>query len=126
MGKKEEFTVYGKEAMVDAIYDEIKELGDTVPASVQDVTKKAISKILDIEKSLIKGAVADGDKVRYIGFGTYEKRHRQARKGRNPQDGSDIEIPAKDVPAFSPGKEFKDTVDAPKAKKKATTTKKKK
>ena len=116
MGKNEQqdtgYEVYGKESMVDAIYEEIQAIEDSVelPASVRAVTKKAISKVLDIEQSLIMGAVAKGDKVRYIGFGTYEKRHRQARNGRNPQDGSPIEIDAKDVPAFAPGKIFKKEV----------------
>ena len=55
-------------------------------------------------------AVAEGHKVRYIGFGSYEQRERQARKGRNPQNGAEIEIPAKIVPGFAPGKDFKNIV----------------
>lgn len=102
--------VYGKEAMVDAIYEEISQMTD-LPASVQGLTKKAIAKVLDVEKDLIISTVAEGDKVRYMGFGTYEKRHRVARKGRNPQSGEEIEIPAQDAPAFAPSKLFKDTVN---------------
>ena len=45
-----------------------------------------------------------------IGFGTFEVRHRAARKGRNPQTGDEIEIPASEVPAFKPGKALKEAV----------------
>lgn len=45
-----------------------------------------------------------------IGFGNFEVRERAARKGRNPQTGAEIEIPASKVPAFKPGKALKDAV----------------
>lgn len=101
--------VFGKEAMVDAIYDELHAREDA-PDSVKTVSKKAISAILDAEKDIIKGTVADGNKVRYIGFGTYEARERSARKGRNPQTGEEIEVPAMNLPAFKAGKAFKDAL----------------
>lgn len=106
---EKEFDVFGKEDMVNAIHDELTNQEDA-PASVKEISKKAISAVLDAEKSLIKGAVADGNKVRYIGHGTYEKRERSARKGRNPQTGEEIEIKAQSVPAFKPGKAFKEAV----------------
>jgi DNA-binding protein HU-beta len=47
-----------------------------------------------------------------VGFGTFLRRDRQARETNNPQKpGEKIKVPAKKVPAFQPGKEFKDTVD---------------
>ncbi|KAA8801659.1 HU family DNA-binding protein, partial [Lactobacillus crispatus] len=46
-----------------------------------------------------------------VGFGAFELRHRAARKGRNPQTGKEIEIAASNVPAFKPGKSFKDEVN---------------
>lgn len=101
--------IYGKEAMVDAIYEEIKNT-EGLPASVQNLSKKAIGTVLDLEKSLIVEAVANGDKIRYIGFGNYELRERQARKGRNPQSGETIDIAATSVPYFKPGKDFKNAV----------------
>ena len=55
--------------------------------------------------------VASGNKIQLVGFGTFEKRHREARTGRNPKTGEEIKIDATDVPAFKPGKLFKDAVN---------------
>ena len=54
-----------------------------------------------------------------IGFGNFEVRERAARKGRNPQTGAEIEIPASKVPAFKPGKALKDLVNVKAEAKKA-------
>ncbi|MBM7623853.1 HU family DNA-binding protein [Sporohalobacter salinus] len=51
------------------------------------------------------------DKVQLIGFGSFEVRDRSARKGRNPQTGEEIQIPARKVPAFKAGKGLKEAVD---------------
>ena len=51
----------------------------------------------------IGDALADGDKVSLVGFGTFEARERAARDGFNPQTGEKIKIAAKTVPAFKPG-----------------------
>jgi DNA-binding protein HU-beta len=101
--------VFGIDAMVDAVYDELQTNTDA-PASAKYVTKTALKFILQSEKALIKGAVAEGDKVQYIGFGGWEKAERAERKGRNPQTGEELVIPASTVPKFKPGKEFKDIV----------------
>lgn len=50
------------------------------------------------------------EKVQLIGFGNFEVRERSARKGRNPQTGEQIDIPASKVPAFKDGKALKDAV----------------
>ncbi len=55
-------------------------------------------------------AVAKGEKVTVPGFGTFEARHRAARKGRNPQTGEVIDIDASDAPAFKPATAFKRAV----------------
>lgn len=107
--KKKQTTIHGIDAMVDAIHADVRE-NENTPASVKEVTKVAIKAILQSEHALIKGAVAEGDKVQYIGFGGFEKAERSARKGRNPQTGEEIEIAATVVPKFKPGKEFKDIV----------------
>lgn len=54
---------------------------------------------------------ADRDNVQIIGFGTFEVRDRSERKGRNPQTGEEITIPARTVPVFRAGKSFKDSVE---------------
>ena len=58
----------------------------------------------------IEEAVAAGDKVQLVGFGTFEVRERAARTGRNPQTGAEIKIAASKQPAFKAGKAFKDAV----------------
>lgn len=58
----------------------------------------------------ITAALADGDEVRLVGFGTFEVKKREARKGRNPRTKEEIDIPATRIPAFKPGKALKDTV----------------
>ena len=79
-------------------------------------TKNPISKA-DTERIVagfideVKAAVAAGDTVQLIGFGTFEARSRAAREARNPLNGQKISIPAKKVPAFKPGKAFKDAVN---------------
>ena len=58
----------------------------------------------------ITAALADGDEVRLVGFGTFEVKKREARMGRNPKTKEPIPIPASKVPTFKPGKAFKDAV----------------
>jgi DNA-binding protein HU-beta len=61
---------------------------------------------------VVTGALSKGDRVTLIGFGTFERRHRQARVGVNPQDPSKkLNIAAAKVPAFRAGQELKDVVD---------------
>lgn len=59
----------------------------------------------------ITGALARGEKVTLVGFGTFERRSRQARTGRNPRTLAPLRIPASKVPAFRAGQELKDIVD---------------
>lgn len=58
----------------------------------------------------VEAQVADGDKVKLVGFGTFKRAHRNARVGRNPRSGESIDIPARDVPVFKAGKIFKEQV----------------
>ncbi|MBU8975486.1 MULTISPECIES: HU family DNA-binding protein [unclassified Lysobacter] len=55
-------------------------------------------------------ALKQGEVVTLVGFGTFEARNRAGRTGRNPKTGEDIAIPATIVPAFKPGKAFKDAL----------------
>ena len=59
-----------------------------------------------VTKSLKK---KDG-KVTLVGFGTFSKSRRKARKGRNPQTGDPIKIKATNVVKFKPGKKLKDSI----------------
>ncbi len=79
-------------------------------ATKADTTQKTANVILDALIDCITQAVADGEKVTLIGFGSFEARERKARDGRNPKTGEQMKIPATVVPAFSPGKGFKEAV----------------
>lgn len=74
------------------------------------ITKKESLAVLDATFESITEALAAGEKVQLVGFGTFEARQRAARKGRNPQTGEEIEIPATTVPIFKPGKQLKSTI----------------
>lgn len=82
----------------------------TIVAEKAGLTKKQASDALDATLEAIQDAVTAGDKVSFIGFGTFERRDRAARTGRNPQTNEIVDIPASSVPAFKPGKAFKDRV----------------
>ena len=76
-----------------------------------DMRKKDVAPVVDAVFSEIQGALAGGDKCTFVGFGVFEVRERAAREGRNPQDPSKVvQIPAKKVPVFRPGKELKEKV----------------
>ena len=76
-----------------------------------DVLNALFSTSDDKKKTgIIAGQVAKGDKVTLTGFGTFERRARKARTGRNPQTGDAIKIAAAKYPAFAAGKAFKDRV----------------
>lgn len=79
-------------------------------ATKADTTKKVASTLLDALMDAITQAVADGEKVTLVGFGSWEARERKARDGRNPKTGEQMTIPATTVPTFSAGKQFKDAV----------------
>lgn len=79
-------------------------------AAKTGMTKKDVEKVINAFFDSVQGALKSGDKVQLVGFGTFEVRQRQARKGRNPQTGKEISIPATRVPAFKAGKGFKDAI----------------
>lgn len=74
-------------------------------------SKRQSEESLNVAINAITKSVAKGEKVTLVGFGTFERRDRRARKGRDPRTGTEIDIPAKKVPAFSAGKQFKQAVN---------------
>lgn len=80
-------------------------------AEKANTTKKTTAAIVDEMFAVITDAIADGDKVTLVGFGTFEARERAARTGKNPQTGEAVEIPACKAPAFKAGKALKDAVN---------------
>ena len=74
-------------------------------------TKKDAEIALDAILAAITASLKKGDKVQLVGFGSFEVRKRAARKGRNPQTGAEIKIPASKAPVFKAGKALKETVN---------------
>ncbi|MBV6652623.1 MAG: HU family DNA-binding protein [Phaeodactylibacter sp.] len=87
--------------------DLINKIADSANLSKAQATD-ALNAVLDGITDSLKG----GDKVTLIGFGTFSVSHREARSGRNPQTGETIQIAAKNVVKFKPGKEISDAVNA--------------
>jgi DNA-binding protein HU-beta len=79
-------------------------------AEKSDMTKKDSEKVVSAVFDTIEEALARGDKIQLVGFGTFEVRERAARKGRNPQTGEEIEIAAARVPVFKAGKSLREIV----------------
>ena len=85
------------------------ELVDAV-AERASVTKKQADAVLSAALDAIVEAVSTGDKVTLVGFGSFERRDRKEREGRNPKTNEKMVIPATRVPAFSAGKLFREKV----------------
>jgi DNA-binding protein HU-beta len=85
------------------------ELVDAI-AIKANVTKKEADAVLSAAIETIVEAVSSGDKVTLVGFGSFEKRDRAQREGRNPKTGETMTIAATSVPGFSAGKLFKEKV----------------
>ena len=72
------------------------------------MTKKDSEKALKALIESVEEALAKGDKVQLVGFGTFEVKERKARVGRNPRTREEIKIPASKAPIFKAGKDLKD------------------
>ena len=79
-------------------------------AEKSELSKKDAEKALNAFVDSVTDALVAGDKVVLVGFGSFETKKRAARKGKNPQTGAVINIPAATVPAFKVGKGLKDAV----------------
>ena len=79
-------------------------------AEAADLPKADAGRALDAITGAIGSALAQGDTVSLIGFGTFSVKERAARTGRNPRTGEALEIAASKIPAFKPGKALKDAV----------------
>ncbi len=86
--------------------------GDLAEKVAKDcgLSKTAADQVLNSVLGAITDAVAAGDKVTLIGFGTFSVTERAAREGRNPHTGKTIQIPAKKVVKFKAGKKLADAV----------------
>lgn len=79
-------------------------------AESADTSKAEAERVVNAVLDTIVAALAKGDSVQFVGFGTFEVRKRQARTGINPKTKKPINIPAKQAVAFKVGKKLKDAV----------------
>ena len=83
-------------------------------ASATGMTKadagRAIDALFDTDNGVIAKALKRGNRVQITGFGTFERKRRKARTGRNPRTGQTIQIAATNTPSFRAGKGLKDAV----------------
>ncbi|RLD15681.1 DNA-binding protein HU [candidate division KSB1 bacterium] len=75
-----------------------------------NLSKRAAEDALTAFIKAVKESLAKGESVSLVGFGTFSVSERAARKGRNPQTGAEIQIPARKVPVFRAGKGLKEAV----------------
>ena len=81
-------------------------------ADKSELTKKDAEAALNGFIKSVEGALAEGEKVQLVGFGTFEVRQRKAREGRNPRNPEEvIQIPASKAPVFKAGKSLKEIVN---------------
>lgn len=81
-------------------------------AQASGESKSAVSGMLDAFEATVTDAVASGDKVSLPGFLTFERGHRAARTGKNPQTGEALQISAANVAKVKVGSKFKEKVAA--------------
>ena len=86
------------------------ELINAIAASTE-LTKKDAEKALSATLEAITNALAQGDKVQIVGFGSFEVKKRAARTGLNPRTKEPVEIAATQVPVFKAGKALKEKID---------------
>lgn len=74
------------------------------------ITKAQAAKAVNAMISAIEKSLKSGQKVTFVGFGTFKVAERKARNGRNPKTGEIIKIPKKKVPKFVPGKRLRELI----------------
>ena len=89
----------------------IAAVADSKALAKLDLSKAAVSTIIDAVLETIEGALKKGDEVRLVGFGNFYVSKRAASKGRNPRTGEAISIKASRLPKFRAGKQLKETVN---------------
>lgn len=72
------------------------------------LTKADCQRVIEATLELARNSLKRGEEIRLVGFGTFAKARRKARKGRDPQTGKEIQIKAQWMPKFKPGKQFKE------------------
>jgi len=81
-------------------------------ARVSELTKKHSEVIVDTVFDSIIEALHKDEKNELRGFGSFRIRQRRSRQGRNPKTGDKVDVPAKKIPYFKPGKELKELINS--------------
>jgi integration host factor subunit beta len=81
-------------------------------ARVSDLTKKHSESIVNTVFDSIVEALQKDEKIELRGFGSFRIRQRRSRQGRNPKTGDKVDVPAKRIPYFKPGKELKELINS--------------
>jgi DNA-binding protein HU-beta len=76
------------------------------------MARKEAADAVDLFLVTVREALEAGEKVSLVGFGTFYVKEKNARQGRNPRTGAQIQIPRKRVAAFKPGRTFRQMVSA--------------
>lgn len=94
----------------------IAAVADSKAMAKLDMSKAAVSTVIDSVFDVIENALKKGEEVRLVGFGNFYVSQRAAGTGRNPQTGEAIKIKASKQPKFRAGKQLKETVNGSKKK----------
>ena len=88
------------------------ELLQSLAENNPDLRTEEVEQVVDLFFDEITQRLAEGGRVELRGFGTFSTRQRDARSGRNPRTGDSVDVPAKKVPYFKPGKEIRERLNA--------------
>ena len=88
------------------------ELLQSLSAENPDLRPEEVEQVVDIFFDEISTRLAEGGRVELRGFGTFSTRQRDARTGRNPRTGESVDVPAKRVPYFKPGKDMRERLNS--------------
>ena len=88
------------------------ELLQAIAGQNPDLRPEEVEQVVQIFFDEISARLAEGGRVELRGFGTFSTRPRAARTGRNPRTGEAVDVPAKRVPYFKPGKEMRERLNA--------------
>jgi len=86
--------------------------GDFITAISErtDVNKATVATVFNGMTEIITETLKAGEKITIAGFGSYESKHKPARKGRNPKTNEELIVPERNVPKFNFGKTIKEAL----------------
>lgn len=87
------------------------DLIETITTKIPSLSRKEVEVIVEAVFDKMTAALREGDRIEIRGFGTFEVRLRDARRGRNPKSGATVYVAKRKVPFFKVGKELKERVN---------------